>query len=247
MSDWQVNLRERGWNALYFENHDRARVISRWGNDTDYRYESATAFATILHGMQGTPYIYQGEEIGMTNPKFELEEYVDIELRGNYEHFVLDQKTISKEDFLSAVHKVSRDNARTPMQWNNTQNAGFSISEPWFKVNPNYKDINVEADIKSEKSIFRFYQQLITLRHQEEILKNGTYELLLPNHPAIFAYKRQLDNKEWIVVANLSNQIQEIQEIFSDNYRFVIQNILRKSINQELQPYESFIIEKINK
>lgn len=244
MSDWQVNLRNQGWNALYFENHDRARIISRWGNDEEYRYESATAFATILHGMQGTPYIFQGEEIGMTNPKFELEEYVDIELRGNYEHFVLNQQTLSKEAFLQAVHKVSRDNARTPMQWNNQENAGFSTNTPWFKVNLNYKEINVEADLASEKSIFRYYQQLIALRHQETILKEGTYELLLPEHPAVFAYQRQVAEKTWLVVANLSDKKQVVDEIFEEkSYQFIIQNQQRESITEALRPYESFIVE----
>lgn len=244
MSDWQVNLRNRGWNALYFENHDRSRIISRWGNDEEYRYESATAFATILHGMQGTPYIFQGEEIGMTNPKFELEEYVDIELRGNYEHFVLNQQTLSKEAFLQAVHKVSRDNARTPMQWNNQENAGFSTNTPWFKVNPNYKEINVEADLASEKSIFRYYQQLIALRHQETILKEGTYELLLPEHSAVFAYQRQVAEKTWLVVANLSDKKQVVDEIFEEkSYQFIIQNQQRESVTEALRPYESFIVE----
>lgn len=244
MSDWQVNLRDRGWNALYFENHDRARIISRWGNDEEYRYESATAFATILHGMQGTPYIFQGEEIGMTNPKFELEEYVDIELRGNYEHFVLNQQTLTKEAFLQAVHKVSRDNARTPMHWNDQENAGFSTATPWFKVNPNHKEINVEADLASEHSIFRYYQQLIALRHKETILKEGTYELLLPEHPAVFAYKRQTADQTWIVLANLSEETQEVDEIFGDKaYRFMIQNQPRESVMGALRPYESFIVE----
>ncbi|WP_207940642.1 glycoside hydrolase family 13 protein [Candidatus Enterococcus lowellii] len=247
MSEWQENLRDRGWNALYFANHDRARIVSRWGNDREYHYESATAYATILHGQQGTPYVYQGEEIGMTNPKFELEEYVDIELRGNYEHFVEDQQTISKKDFLDAVHKVSRDNARTPMQWNNKKNAGFSEADPWFKVNPDYTEINVEKDLTSEKSIFRYYQKLIALRHQEEILKEGTYRLLLPEHPAIFAYERQLDEQKWLVVANLSEYTHDVAELFDDVqvYRFVIQNKERETVTDALRPYESFIIQVV--
>jgi oligo-1,6-glucosidase len=246
MSNWQVNLRDCGWNALYFENHDRARVISRWGNDGEYRYESATAFATILHGMQGTPFIYQGEEIGMTNPKFELDEYVDIELIGNYEHFVQNQQTISEENFLKSVHKVSRDNARTPMQWNAQENAGFSTNKPWFKVNPNYTVINVEADLHSEKSIFNYYQKLIALRHNEEILKEGTYELLLPEHPAVFAYERKTTEKTWLVVANLSGESQAVEELFDGEYQFVIQNQARTDLADALRPYESFIVEKVN-
>lgn len=245
MNDWQTSLRNCGWNALYFENHDRARVISRWGNDKEYRYESATAFATILHGMQGTPYVYQGEEIGMTNPTFELEEYVDIELKGNYQHFVLDQKTISKEDFLSAVHKVSRDNARTPMQWNNQTNAGFSETTPWFKVNPNFNEINVEKDLKNEKSIFDYYKKLIKLRHEEDILTEGTFNLLLAEDPFIFAYKREWENNTWLVVANLSDKKQDISTILDKNYQFVIQNKNRESVPKILEPFESFIVEEI--
>jgi oligo-1,6-glucosidase len=245
MNDWQTSLRNCGWNALYFENHDRARVISRWGNDKEYRYESATAFATILHGMQGTPYVYQGEEIGMTNPTFELEEYVDIELKGNYQHFVLDQKTISKEDFLSAVHKVSRDNARTPMQWNNQTNAGFSETTPWFKVNPNFNEINVEKDLKNDKSIFNYYKKLIKLRHEEDILTEGTFNLLLADDPFIFAYKREWENNTWLVVANLSDTKQDVSTILDKNYQFVIQNKNRESVPKILEPFESFIVEEM--
>lgn len=245
LSDWQINLQNRGWNALYFENHDRARVISRWGNDKKYRYESATAFATILHGMQGTPFIYQGEEIGMTNPVFELDDYVDIELKGNYDYFVKEQQTISEKDFLDAVHKVSRDNARTPMQWNGEKNAGFSEVEPWFKVNPNYKEINVENDLQSKKSIFNYYKKLIDLRHRETILKNGSYELLLPNHPSLFAYERQLEDEVWLIVANLSDITQSIREIIPRGGRrrsIIITNKDRRELPETLEPYEAFIV-----
>ncbi len=243
MSEWQLNLRNKGWNALYFENHHRGRVISRWGNDDNYRYESATAFATILHGMQGTPFIYQGEEIGMTNAKFELDEYIDVELRGNYEYFVEQQKTISKEDFLKAVHKVSRDNDRTPMHWDNSENGGFSEATPWFKVNPNYKDINVASDINSDKSVFRFYQKLIQLRHEENIILEGSYELLLPEHPHLFVYKRVLGNKTWLVGANLSEADQTITGIMLDNRVVKVSNYKKEKIESVLKPYESFIIE----
>lgn len=246
MSEWQLNLRDKGWNALYFENHDRGRIISRWGNDEEYRYESATAFATILHGMQGTPFVYQGEEIGMTNAKFELDEYIDVELRGNYEYFVKQQQTISEEDFLMAVHKVSRDNARTPMHWNDETNGGFSEGDPWFKVNPNYKEINVEKDKKSDKSVFYFYQKLIKLRHEDNILLEGDYELLLPEHPQLFVYKRSLGDRIWLVVANLSASYQQLTSILPDNYTIKLSNYKRSELNENLAPYESFIIEYKN-
>ena len=246
LSNWQLELRDKGWNALYFENHDRARVISRWGNDTTYRYECATAFATILHGLQGTPFIYQGEEIGMTNPEFELDEYVDIELKGNYQHFVVEQQTMTQADFLAAVHKISRDNARTPMQWDDSENAGFTNGTPWFKVNPNYPDINVAKDLKAEKSVFKYYQELIRLRKTEDILKTGTYKLLLPEDEAIFAYLRQNGSKTWLVLANLSENMIKLEELMPlpDVKATVIANYYdRTNLSETLRAYEAVIVE----
>lgn len=246
LSSWQTELRDKGWNALYFENHDRARVISRWGNDDRYRYESATAFATVLHGLQGTPYIYQGEEIGMTNAKLQIEDYEDIELLGNYDYYVKQQRTISHEDFLAAAGKVSRDHARTPMQWTAAINGGFTTGTPWFQLNSNYKEINVAADLASERSIFNYYQQLIALRHRETILREGEYKLLLPEDPALFIYQRTTPEKTWLVVANLSEEPQEnpIYQTFSEeNYKTVIHNQQEKAIGHRLLPYEAYIIE----
>lgn len=244
MADWQSQLKGRGWNALYFENHDRARVISRWGNDSKYRYECATAFATILHGMQGTPYVYQGEEIGMTNPQFALADYEDVEMIGNYHQFVEQQKTISSADFLAAVHKVGRDNARTPMQWDGSHNAGFSDATPWFKLNPNYTAINVARDANADKSVAHYYQQLIRLRHDESILRDGSFELLLPQDKALFAYKRHDDEKTWLVLANLSEKWQNLQGLLADaDYRVILSNYQRETIGQQVAPYESFILE----
>lgn len=244
MADWQTQLSGRGWNALYFENHDRARVISRWGNDSTYRYECATAFATILHGMQGTPYVYQGEEIGMTNPKFTLADYEDVEMIGNYHQFVEQQKTISSDDFLAAAHKVGRDNARTPMQWDDSHNAGFSDAMPWFKLNPNYTTVNVAHDAMANKSVAHYYQQLIRLRHNESILRDGSFELILPQDPALFAYKRYDGEKTWLVLANLSEESQNLEGLLADtNYRVVLSNYQRETIGQQVAPYESFIVE----
>ncbi|MFC0232942.1 alpha-glucosidase [Vagococcus entomophilus] len=246
LSNWQVDLEGKGWNALYFENHDRARVISRFGNDTNYRYSCATAFATILHGMKGTPFIYQGEEIGMTNPKFELSDYVDIELKGNYEEVVKKNKTLSEEEFLKAVHKVSRDNARTPMQWSSGPHAGFSTVKPWFKVNPNYKKINVETDLSSNQSIFNYYQKLIQLRHNEQLLLDGNYTLLLEKDPNLFLYKRESQQSAWYVLANLSDTPQEMPEIIQKEKaesQFVIKNNPnRTNLKDALAPYEAFIV-----
>lgn len=240
LSDWQMALRDNGWNALYFENHDRARVISRWGNDTTYRYECATAFATVLHGLQGTPYIYQGEEIGMVNADYDLSDYNDIELHGNYEHYVINQKSISHDDFMRAAYKVSRDHARTPMQWSNDKNAGFSDGKPWLKINPRFSEINATADMASERSIFKYYQALIQLRKNNQMFLDGSYELLFPDDENLFIYKRTLHGETWLIVANLSETM--IDSPFeNDKAEMMIANMSRSSLSEQLRPYEAFI------
>jgi oligo-1,6-glucosidase len=247
LAAWQKELRGKGWNALYFENHDRARVISRWGNDAEYRYECATAFATILHGLQGTPFIFQGEEIGMTNPAFELDEYEDIELRGNYHFYVEQQKTMSKSEFLAAVHKISRDNARTPMQWEDSDYAGFSKVEPWFKINPNYPEVNAALDQKSKKSVFSYYQKLIELRHTEEILTEGEFELLYEEDSKLFVYKRNWKAKTWIVIANMSETEQQLPKALDlSGSTIVLKNYAeREKLTAALAPYEALIIQTV--
>lgn len=244
LANWQNTLDGHGWNALYFENHDRARTPSRWGNDTKYRYESATAFATVLHGLKGTPFVYQGEEIGMTNPSFELEDYEDIELKTNYDKLVKQEKTISGTDFLKAARKISRDNARTPMQWDDSKNAGFTKGKPWFKLNPNYKDLNVSDDIRSDKSVFKYYQELIKLRHEEPILKDGTFKLLLPDDKNIFMYTRTLDDEQWLVVANLSGDLQRVDALNKYvGFKTVVTNY-DDGDKEILRPYEARILKK---
>jgi len=244
--DWQRNLEGHGWNALYFENHDRARTPSRWGNDKEYRYESATAFATVLHGLKGTPFVYQGEEIGMTNPEFNLDDYEDIELTTNYKKLVEDEKTISSEDFLKAARKISRDNARTPMQWNDKLNAGFTIGKPWFKLNPNYPSVNVDKDLSSSKSVFKYYQKLIRLRHTNDILEFGDAKLLMPDDKDIFAYTRQYKNQKWLIIANLSGHSRLLESL--NEYRdskIVISNYEEVKFGS-MRPYEALILQ-INK
>lgn len=241
--DWQKNLEGHGWNALYFENHDRARTPSRWGNDKEYRYESATAFATILHGLKGTPFVYQGEEIGMTNPEFNLDDYEDIELTTNYKKLVKDEKTISSTDFLKAARKISRDNARTPMQWNDKSNAGFTTGKPWFKLNPNYPSVNVEKDLSSHKSIFKYYQKLIGLRHTNDILEFGDAKLLMPNDKDIFAYTRQYKNQKWLVIANLSNHPRHLEMLNKfKKSKIVISNYEDIKMGS-MRPYEALILQ----
>lgn len=240
LSNWQLALRDNGWNALYFENHDRARVISRWGNDTTYRYEAATAFATILHGLQGTPYIYQGEEIGMVNTDYELSDYNDIELLGNYEHYVINQKTISHDDFMRAAYKVSRDHARTPMQWSDEKNAGFSEGTPWLKVNPRFPEINVINDMTSERSIFKYYQALIQLRKSSDMLLDGSYELLFPEDNNLFIYKCALHGETWLIAANLSEET-IVSPLSDEASEIILTNMNRHSLSEQLRPYEAFV------
>lgn len=249
LSDWQNSLRDHGWNALYFENHDRARTPSRWGNDHEYRYESATAFATVLHCLQGTPFVYQGEEIGMTNPDFKLEDYEDVELTTNYHQFVEEQKTLSAADFLKAAHKISRDNARTPMQWNDAVNAGFSEAKPWFKINTRYPEINVTKDQESQKSVSNYYRKLIELRHQNLILRDGTYELKFADDPDVFVYERVLGKQKWAIIANLSEKTFDLSDYYTADTKtkVLLSNYQRQGSglgDAALKPWEALVCEK---
>lgn len=245
MSEWQTKLYGRGWNALYFENHDQPRVISRWGNDTVYRKKCAKAYATILHGMQGTPYIYQGEEIGMTNVHFDLDEYEDIEVRNAYKELVLNGKTISEDDFKKAVWNKSRDNARTPMQWDDSDNAGFTTGKPWFGVSDRYKEINVKQALADKDSIFYYYKKLIELRHKESLLTEGNYQLLLPEDEKIFAYLRNTENETWLIVANMSEDTaltDELKPLVNAKQDIMIGNYDRENLDEALRPYEAFMM-----
>lgn len=199
MSKWQVELAGKGWNSLYLNNHDQPRMVSRFGNDSIYRVESAKMLATLLHTLQGTPYIYQGEEIGMTNVKFDsIEDYRDIETLNMYREKV----TGGKEDPQQVMHAIyikGRDNARTPMQWDDSEHAGFTVGTPWIRVNPNCQQINVKQALADSDSIFYYYQQLIRLRKQHPILVYGDYQILLEDHEQIYAYKRIWGDQELLV------------------------------------------------
>ena len=246
MSNWQDKLSGQGWNALYFENHDQPRIISRWGNDTTYRRECAKAYATVLHGMQGTPYVYQGEEIGMTNVHFPLDEYEDIEVRNAYKELVENGKSISEEEFKKAVWNKSRDNARTPMQWDDSENAGFTTGKPWFALSDRYREINVKEALADKDSIFYYYKKLIEMRHQEPLLTEGSYELILAEEGHIFAYLRKTADECWLVAANLSEETipaeilksyaKGVQEVKIANYAE------RKDLTEALRPYEAFMM-----
>lgn len=202
LSRWQNALDAKGWNALFIENHDLARVVSVWGNDTTYRKKSAKALATIYFFMQGTPFIYQGQEIGMTNVKYEnINDYRDVASRNYYQSELAKGK--AHEEVMTYIWSSGRDNSRTPMQWDSTSYAGFSDNEPWIKVNPNYRKINVEESMKDSDSIYHYYRTMIQLRRKEETFIYGSYVLLEEEHPQVFAYIRKYQNKQFLVVANL--------------------------------------------
>lgn len=241
---WQTALHGVGWNSLYWNNHDQPRIVSRFGDEGVYREKSAKMLATCLHMMQGTPYIYQGEEIGMTNVLFEsLEDYRDIELLNMYK----EKKELgwSHEKIMEAIYTKGRDNARTPMQWDDSENAGFTEGTPWIKVNPRYKEINAKAALEDRDSIYYYYQKLIKLRKEMDVITTGKFELLLRDDPNIFAYKRISAEEKLIVLCNFSAGHVDIKnsEILSQikNASIVITNEKRKKDRNRLNPYESVV------
>ncbi|AZB42009.1 alpha-glucosidase [Bacillus sp. FJAT-42376] len=204
LSRWQQGMDGKGWNSLYWNNHDQPRIVSRFGDDQKYRVESAKMLATCLHMMQGTPYIYQGEEIGMTNVRFDsIQQYKDIETMNMYKERVIDNKEDSAE-VMKSIYIKGRDNARTPVQWDDSENAGFTEGTPWIEVNPNYKEINAKQAIGDPSSIFHYYKNLICLRKNHEIIVYGSYELILDDDPEIFAFIREYNGEKLLVVTNFS-------------------------------------------
>ncbi|BBI31160.1 alpha-glucosidase [Cohnella abietis] len=201
-SSWQKGLEGFGWNALFLENHDLPRSVSTWGNDQEHRVRSAKALATLYFLMQGTPFLYQGQEIGMTNVQFDsIEDYNDVAIKNLYR--IETANGTSHEEIMSRIWKTGRDNSRTPMQWSDRQNAGFTTGTPWMKVNPNYKEINVELEQKNPDSIYHYYKQLIQLRKSYPAAVYGTYDLVAEDHPYIYAYSRTLNNKKLVMIINL--------------------------------------------
>ena len=241
LAKWQKALYQKGWNSLFFENHDLPRSVSRFGNDGRYRVESAKMLATCLHGMQGTPYIYQGEEIGMTNTRMEIEEYRDIELLNMYKERI--EKGYPREEVMKSIYAKGRDNARTPMQWDDTENAGFTKGTPWLKVNPNYREINAENAKKDPDSIFRYYQKLIQLRKSLPILTEGAFDLLLPQDPSIFAYTRTDGTDQLLILCNFTDQEHpcSLKEQWKDK-EALISNYAQDSRKDCLRPYEAVIL-----
>lgn len=248
LSKWQYELENEGWNSLYWSNHDQPRIVSRFGNDKEYRVQSAKMLATLLHMMKGTPYIYQGEEIGMTNVHFDsIEDYDDIETLNMYHDRVHNQK-MDAEEVMKSIHAKSRDNGRTPMQWDCTEHAGFTTGTPWIQVNPNYRDINVKNTMEDKDSIFHHYKKLIELRKKHNIIVDGSYELILKNDEAIFAYLRKSGEETLLVINNFYEKEtmfylpEDLKfkkvELLISNYDF---DYTRDLSSIKLRPFESLV------
>lgn len=236
MNKWQVELFGKGWNSLFWNNHDLPRIVSRWGNDKEYRVQSAKMLATLLHGMQGTPYIYQGEEIGMTNIKLDIYEYDDVEIKNMYKERLA--AGYSKEDIMNSIYAKGRDNARTPMQWDDSENAGFTGGKPWLKVNENYKEINVKNEMNDPDSILNYYKELISLRKNNDIFADGKFKMYLPDDENIFAYERTLGDKKMVVVCNFyGNTIENPMTQITKDMPMVLSNYNEN--DDILRPYEA--------
>ena len=248
LTRWQKGLQDIAWNSLYWENHDQPRSVSRFGNDSDeYREISAKMLATCIHMMQGTPYVYQGEELGMTNCPFNtLDNFRDLESINAF-HELTEQGKMTEEDMMAAIGYKGRDNARTPMQWDDSAYAGFSTANPWIMVNPNYTKINAKDQINREDSVFKYYQKLIKLRHESELIVYGTYDLILDDDKDIYAYIRTLGDEKLIVYCNFSENTREVElpEEFT-NGKVLISNYIDAKVNHKitLRPYEAIVIQK---
>lgn len=250
LSKWQIGMYEgNGWNATFWNNHDQPRALSRFGNDKEYRVESAKMLATVLHGLQGTPYVYQGEEIGMTNPYFdEIDKYKDVESHNIYK--IKEKEGLKKEQILEILMQKSRDNSRTPMQWDDSENAGFTTGKPWIGIPENYKEINAKAVVEDKNSVFYHYQKLIKLRKSEDLFVIGKYEDIDLENKNVYAYKRVGENGELIVISNFyENEVRfdikglEIEKckVLLSNYK---ENLKVEGNEIVLKPYESIIFKK---
>ena len=238
---WQKELYGCGWNSLFWYNHDLPRIVSRWGNDKEYRKESAKMLATVLHGMQGTPYIYQGEELGMTNVRFpDITHYRDIETLHMYEERL--EAGYKKEEILRSVYAKGRDNARTPMQWDDSKNGGFTDGTPWIEVNPNYLEINAKKEISDADSIYNYYKKLIKLRKENMVFTQGEFQLLLEEDPQIFAYTRTTGEEMMCVIANFTDKPApcRLPETWQKK-ELLIHNYNTENIGGVLRPYEAMI------
>lgn len=243
LAKWQKELYQNGWNSLFWDNHDLPRIVSRWGDDGRYRTESAKMLAAVLHGMQGTPYIYQGEELGMTNVKFsDIRDYRDVETINMYYERM--EAGYEREDVMRSIYAKSRDNARTPMQWSRKMNAGFTAGTPWISVNPNYMQINAEAEMENPDSVYHFYKKLVHLRKEYPVFTDGEFRLLLPEDEAVFAYTRTDQKSRMLVCANFTGST--VKCPLTDEWKdakTLIHNYAGE-IGEELRPYEAVILLK---
>lgn len=244
---WQKGLEGHGWNALFIENHDKARIVSTWGDDKQYWRESATALASMYFLMQGTPFIYQGQEIGMTNVQFpSIEDYDDVAIKNLYK--IRRENGVSHEEIMDFIWATSRDNSRTPMQWSAAGNAGFSTGNPWIGTNPNYKEVNVEDQLQDPDSILHFYKKMIEMKKANEIFTYGTYDLVLEDHAQIYAYTRTMDEKQALVISNLTSEPAafefngfslESSQLLLNNYK-----VEDQAASFTLKPYETRVYMK---
>ena len=247
ISRWQINLHNKAWNSIYIENHDQPRCVTRFGNDSEeYRVISAKMLAVCMYMLQGTPYIYQGQELGMINYPFtKIEEFRDVENINAYRELVLESKTRESEELIKCFQFKSRDNARTPMQWDDSKNAGFSTGTPWLAVNPSYKTINAKSEEKDPNSVLNFYKKLIKIRKNSETIIYGSYELLLADDENIFAYIRNYENEKILVLCNFSKDsiAFDIPKEFKNGNIF-ISNYDRENIIDftQLKPYEAIAV-----
>lgn len=240
--DWQIGIFEGGgWNAIFWCNHDQPRVVSRFGDDSteENRQASAKMLAIALHILQGTPYIYQGEEIGMTDPHFDsIQQYRDVESRNAYDNLV--QQGIDESEVLTILGQKSRDNSRTPIQWTSEKQAGFTSGTPWIDIPNNTEHINVEAAIEDTTSVLHTYRELIKLRHEHDIITYGDIEPMYMEHPQLFIYRRNYDNQTWLVVANFSKETIKLPEDLNSEGTTIIQSGTIE--NGEISPFGAVVI-----
>lgn len=235
---WDNLLANKGWNSIFLGNHDFSRIVSRFGNDKEYRVESSKLLITLIMTLRGTPYIYQGDEIGMTNVSYpSIDFYNDIETLNAWKEASINGENMS--EFLNAVHLHSRDNSRTPMQWNLERNSGFTIGDPWIQVNKNYKNINVSSQLKDSNSILNYYKRIIAFRKLNTTLVYGNYKDLEPNHPYLFVYKRWDENNEFLIIHNFSEKYLGLEKKITLNYNLVILNYENVKNKNKIRPWET--------
>lgn len=243
LNKWQVELEGKAWNSLYWSNHDQPRCVSKFGNDSEeFRSVSAKMLGTCIHMMKGTPYVYQGEELGMTNAYFtDLRDYRDLETLNIYKEYTKNNLA-TPEELMPRIIATSRDNARTPMQWSSEENAGFTTGTPWIKVNPNYKKINAELEMADPDSVFNYYKKLIALRKNHEIIVYGSFKGLLEDNEDIYAYERHLEGKRLLVACNFTSNTIDCDLFKAASLGEELISNYKDHVEGALQPYEARVI-----